>query len=185
MNIGLSGERLRNLYNHYVHASLEGQLTRAEFTDSLLFKLLQDSHSKLRDIVATIQEQQYRIIRSPKDKLLVVQGAPGSGKTSVALHRVAYLLYNYRSETFTARNILILGPNRMFLGHVAGILPSLGERPVPQKTFDSWIGELLGDTLHYESQEESLEVLLDPRFAPVVKARCYRKARNKGSLRMA
>ena len=185
LNVGLSGERLHSLYNYYVHPSLERQLTRAEFTDSLLFKLLQDSHSKLRDIVATIQEQQYRIIRSPKDQLLVVQGAPGSGKTSVALHRVAYLLYNHRSQTFTARNILILGPNRMFLGHVAGILPSLGERQVPQKTFDSWIGELLGDTLNYESQEESLEALLDRSVTPTIKAMRYRNARNKGSLRMA
>ncbi|WP_165774512.1 HelD family protein [Candidatus Viridilinea mediisalina] len=184
LNLAVAHDKLHEIYNHYVDASVSDELVQAQFTDSLLFKLLQESHGKLRDIVATIQAQQYRIIQSPLDQVLVVQGAPGSGKTSIALHRVAYLLYNYQSEHFTARNILILGPNRLFLGHISAILPSLGERRVPQKTVDEWTVELLGDKLVFEAQEESLEALLDPTQIASVRAMHYRNARNKGSLQM-
>lgn len=184
LNIAVDNGRLSEIYNQYVDASVEDELVQAQFTDSLLFRLLQESHGKLRDIVATIQAQQYRIIQAPHDQVLIVQGAPGSGKTSIALHRVAYLLHNYRSETFTARNILILGPNRLFLGHISRILPSLGERRVPQKTVDEWTTELLGDKLVFESQEESLEALLDVTQSAAMRAMRYRNARNKGSLQM-
>jgi DNA helicase II / ATP-dependent DNA helicase PcrA len=182
LNLGVRGHQLQSIHNQYVDPQLEGPLLRAQFTDSLLFQLLQDSHSRLRDIVATIQEQQYRIIKSPMDQLLVVQGAPGSGKTSVALHRIAYLLHNHRS--LTADKMLVLGPNQTFLSHVSAILPSLGQRRVPQKTFDAWTTELLGK-LDYESQEESLEALLNLQLTPAEKALRYRNARNKGSLNMA
>lgn len=185
LQIDLAGDKVNALYNQYVHPDLQTHLTRAEFTDSLLFQLLQQSRDKLRDIVATIQEQQYRLIRSPKDQMLIIQGAPGSGKTSIALHRVAYLLYHHREHGLTPRDMLVLGPNRMFLDHIATILPALGERQVPHKTFDSWIEELLGDTLHYESQEEALEAFFDPSLSSAIQAMRYRNARNKGSLRMA
>ena len=184
LNITVDNGRLCEIYNQYVDASVEDELVQAQFTDSLLFRLLQESHGKLRDIVATIQKQQYRIIQSSRDQVLIIQGAPGSGKTSIALHRVAYLLHNYRSETFNDRNILILGPNRLFLGHISAILPSLGERRVPQKTVDEWTTELLGDKLVFESQEESLEALLDVTESASMRAMRYRNASNKGSLQM-
>lgn len=184
LKLSVETDRLRAIYNEFVAPSLEGVLTRAEFTDSLLFQLLQDSHSRLRDIVATIQEQQYRIIQTPVEQLLLVQGSPGSGKTSIALHRVAYLLYNHR-DSLAAEKILILAPNRMFLRHISGILPSLGERRVLQRTFDDWTIDLLGDKLNYEPLETSLESFLDPTVDTARQAMLFRNARNKGSLGMA
>ncbi len=184
MHLDVRSDALLNIYNHYVDAGMSGQLQQAQFTDSLLFTLLQGSHAKLRDIVATIQRQQYLIIQSPKDQLLIVQGAPGSGKTSIALHRVAYLLYN-NPETLKASNMLILVPNRMFLRHIADILPSLGEHHVPQKTFDDWALEMLGTKPIYEPLDVSLETFFDPARSPAEKAMLHRNARNKGSLKMA
>jgi DNA helicase-2/ATP-dependent DNA helicase PcrA len=154
----------------------------ARFSDSLLGRLLWENRSsKLHDIVATIQKQQYDIIRSPREGLLVVQGAPGSGKTSLALHRIAYLLYNHRAAL---KRLLILGPNRMFMGYVANILPALGEYDVPQQTFEDWIQDRLGVRVPYESLDVALERLLDARVPPAERAAHYRAARIKGSLTM-
>ena len=93
----------------------------------------------MADIVETIQAEQDLIIRSPHNGVTVVQGAPGTGKTAVALHRAAYLLYTYR-EQLSRRGVLIVGPNPTFLRYIGHVLPSLGEtgvlmfdhkRPVP------------------------------------------------------
>jgi DNA helicase-2/ATP-dependent DNA helicase PcrA len=154
----------------------------ARFSDSLLGQLLwQTRGSRLHDIVATIQKQQYDIIRSPREGLLVVQGAPGSGKTSLALHRIAYLLYHHRA---TLKRLLILGPNRMFMGYVANILPALGEYDVPQQTFEDWIQARLGVQVPYESPDLALERLLDGSVSPAERAAHYRAAQIKGSLAM-
>jgi DNA helicase IV len=84
---------------------------------------------QMKDIVETIQADQDRIIRSGPEGILVVQGGPGTGKTAVALHRAAYLLYTYR-ELLTARGVLIVGPNETFLRYIERVLPSLGETSV-------------------------------------------------------
>jgi DNA helicase IV len=84
---------------------------------------------RMGDIVETIQAEQDRIIRSPRQGVLVVQGAPGTGKTAVALHRAAYLLYSDR-EQLTRRGVLIVGPNTTFLRYIGDVLPSLGETGV-------------------------------------------------------
>ena len=88
---------------------------------------------KLKDIIMTIQSEQDDIIRQPKDTTVVVNGVAGSGKTTVALHRVAYLLYNYR-DTLQDK-VLILGPNSIFMEYISTVLPSLGEVGVKQTTF--------------------------------------------------
>ncbi len=87
----------------------------------------------MREIVATIQGEQDRVIRSPLDLCLVVQGGPGTGKTAVGLHRVAYLLFENRRR-LAREGVLVVGPNRVFLEYVADVLPSLGERSVQQRT---------------------------------------------------
>jgi DNA helicase IV len=87
----------------------------------------------MREIVATIQAEQDRVIRSPLDLCLVVQGGPGTGKTAVGLHRVAYLLFENRRR-LSRDGVLVVGPNRVFLEYVADVLPSLGERSVQQRT---------------------------------------------------
>ena len=83
------------------------------------------------DIVATIQAEQDEIIRSPQAGVLIVQGGPGTGKTVVALHRAAYLLYTYRFP-LEDQGVLVIGPNRVFLRYIERVLPSLGEAGVEQ-----------------------------------------------------
>jgi DNA helicase-2/ATP-dependent DNA helicase PcrA len=174
---------VQKISNRFVDSKFEKELKQVSFEDSLLYELLSSSHQELRDIVATIQEQQYQIIQSPLNHLLVVQGAPGSGKSSVALHRIAYLLYNHSRE-LSEPEILVLGPNPTFLAHVSNILPSLGHKQVPQLTFAQLTERLLGEVKN-ESQEEALDILLDQRVAELDKIVRYRNARNKGSLEMA
>ena len=90
---------------------------------------------QLKNIVRTIQKEQNEIIRNTKDKILVIQGAAGSGKTSVALHRIAYLLYHDR-EHLKSSNILILSPNSVFSDYISHILPELGEENIREMSFD-------------------------------------------------
>ncbi len=87
----------------------------------------------MREIVATIQGEQDRIIRLPMDRCLAVQGGPGTGKTAVGLHRVAYLLFEHRRR-LAREGVLVIGPNRVFLDYIGDVLPSLGERSVRQAT---------------------------------------------------
>lgn len=185
----IRGRDLRKINDEFVDPSLPEVFRQhvVQFTDALLFQLLSDPRGRqLRDIVATIQKRQYQIIQSPKDKLLIVQGATGSGKTSLALHRVAYLLYHYRdSRSFVPENLLILGPNRIFLGYIENVLPALGERHVPQSASDEWISDRLGGVIEYEPQEAALEDLLNPALPRATKAMRYRNAQTKGSLQMA
>ncbi len=87
----------------------------------------------MREIVATIQAEQDVVIRAPIDQALIVQGGPGTGKTAVALHRAAYLLFEHRRR-LARDGVLVVGPNRAFLDYIANVLPSLGERAVRQCT---------------------------------------------------
>lgn len=101
--------------------------------DILQMVLSKNSSDKLKDIVMTIQQEQDEIIRQDKNKILVVDGVAGSGKTTIALHRVAYLIYNYRK--LLENKVLILGPNRIFIDYISNVLPTLGETGVFQTTF--------------------------------------------------
>jgi DNA helicase IV len=89
----------------------------------------------MRDIVATIQPEQDELIRADLEDSICVQGAPGTGKTAVGLHRAAYLLYLHR-ERLRRSGVLVIGPNRAFLGYIAAVLPALGEVEVEQSTMD-------------------------------------------------
>ncbi|MFC4601067.1 HelD family protein [Cohnella hongkongensis] len=103
----------------------------------LLYKLGDKKDNKLRDIVSTIQAEQDRIIRAPRHKALIIQGAAGSGKTTVALHRLAFLLYQYQQQ-IRAERMMIFAPNTMFLDYISGVLPELGVGDVKQTTFADW-----------------------------------------------
>ncbi|MEV7044315.1 AAA family ATPase [Amycolatopsis sp. NPDC051061] len=96
---------------------------------ALLAALEQRRTGEMSDIVATIQAEQDRIIRAPLGGVMVVQGGPGTGKTAVALHRAAYLLYTHRQQ-LTTRGVLVVGPNSTFLRYIGQVLPSLGETGV-------------------------------------------------------
>lgn len=125
-------------------AKLSGMFDSAlDVKDDILQMVLSKSaNDKLRDIIMTIQEEQDRIIREPREKTVVVNGVAGSGKTTIALHRVAYLLYNYR-ETLQDK-VLILGPNSIFMEYISTVLPSLGEVGVKQTTFTDLALEIIG-----------------------------------------
>lgn len=103
--------------------------------------LSKKAEEKLKDIIMTIQQEQDKIIRLPREKTIVVDGVAGSGKTTIALHRVAYLLYNYRK--ILQDKVLILGPNNIFMEYISTVLPSLGEIGVKQQTFTDFALDLL------------------------------------------
>ena len=105
-----------------------------------LFAALDRARSgRMRDIVATIQREQDEIIRAPLPGILVVQGGPGTGKTAVALHRAAYLLYSHRFP-LERQGLLVVGPNRLFLRYIEQVLPSLGETGVELSTLSALVG---------------------------------------------
>ncbi|NVI86784.1 AAA family ATPase [Actinomadura sp. BRA 177] len=93
---------------------------------AFLASLARTREGAMRDIVATIQREQDEVIRAPADGTVLVRGAPGTGKTAVALHRVAYLLFRHRRR-FGSRGVLVIGPNRRFTAYIERVLPSLGE----------------------------------------------------------
>ncbi|WP_304406185.1 UvrD-helicase domain-containing protein [uncultured Clostridium sp.] len=101
--------------------------------DILQMILSSNAGEKLKDIVMTIQKEQDEIIREERMKVVVVNGVAGSGKTTIALHRVAYLLYNFREQL--GDKVLILGPNDIFIDYIGDVLPTLGESEVKQQTF--------------------------------------------------
>jgi len=101
--------------------------------DPLLAELDRGRSGQMRDIVATIAGEQDEVIRSGIDELLIVQGGPGTGKTAVGLHRAAYLLFAHRDH-FADHQVLVIGPNPVFLRYIAEVLPSLGEQSVAQTT---------------------------------------------------
>ncbi|MCA2222122.1 HelD family protein [Nonomuraea aurantiaca] len=131
---------------------------------ALLAALDERRTGRMRDIVATIQAEQDRVIRADLNGVLVVQGGPGTGKTVVALHRAAYLLYTHR-ERLERRGVLILGPNLTFLRYIEQVLPSLGETDVLLST----VGELYpGLTATARDRPEVAAVKGDLRMAEVI-----------------
>ena len=130
--------------------------------DEVLQKLLSKNvDEKMQTIVTSIQREQNRVIRDEQHRLLVVEGVAGSGKTSIALHRVAYFLYKER-DTITSKNILIFSPNHVFSDYIADVLPDLGEEKARQITFGDLIQKsrcLLPNGLRREEWAEQLEYL--------------------------
>ena len=105
----------------------------AGIPDPVLAEIGAERSGEMREIVATIQAEQDIVIRSDIDQALIVQGGPGTGKTAVALHRAAYLLFEHRAR-LARDGVLVVGPNQAFLDYIANVLPSLGERSVRQCT---------------------------------------------------
>src|ERR1700736_4810517 len=110
-------------------------------TTTLLAALERSRTGRMRDIVATVQREQDEIIRAPLAGLLVVQGGPGTGKTAVALHRAAYLLYTHRFP-LERQGVLVVGPNPIFLRYIEHVLPSLGETGVEMSTVAGLVPEV-------------------------------------------
>lgn len=126
--------------------------------DILQMVLSSNTGEKLKDIVMTIQQEQDEIIREDRQKVVVVNGVAGSGKTTIALHRVAYLLYNFREQL--GNKVLILGPNDIFIDYIGEVLPTLGEGGVRQQTFVNFAISEIGLDQHVVDFTEYLEKAL-------------------------
>ena len=145
--------------------------TSVTIGDEILQQVLgKGTNKQMHSIVATIQQEQNRIIRHDHGKLLIVHGAAGSGKTSAALQRIAYLLYKYR-DRINANQILLFSPNAMFSSYVSNVLPELGEENMQQVTFQEYLKHRLSDSFEVESPFKQLEYVLTEQNSSVYKAR--------------
>ncbi len=118
------------------------------------------SSSKMKNIVATIQKEQNAIIRNEEAKHLIIQGVAGSGKTSIALHRIAFLLYRFK-ETITSQDILIISPNKVFASYISNVLPELGEETVAETSVEEIADELLEYQIKFQTFFEQVTELLE------------------------
>jgi DNA helicase II / ATP-dependent DNA helicase PcrA len=143
------------------HGNLENMFdTGMNIGDEMLqLMLAKNAHEKMSSIVMTIQQEQNQIIRDDQHEVLIVQGAAGSGKTSVALQRVAYLLYKYRNS-LSAENMLLFSPNSLFNDYISNVLPELGEVNLRQTTFQAHLVRGFTDEFKVEDGYDQLEYLL-------------------------
>lgn len=123
-------------------------------------ELAKSADEKLRTIVATIQRDQNAVIRNETAAVMIIQGVAGSGKTSIALHRIAFLLYRYR-DTLTAKDVLILSPNKVFADYIANVLPELGEEHIPELGMEELAADLLDQRYAFQTFFEQVAALLD------------------------
>lgn len=145
--------RGKMLYEFESDVKIDDEILKAE--------LGSNGDVQLKNIVRTIQKEQNAIIRNTSDRIMVIQGAAGSGKTSVALHRIAYLLYHDRNQ-MKSSNILILSPNSVFSDYISHILPELGEENIREMSFDLFAYKELRDTVfdcedRYDQIERELQ----------------------------
>ncbi|MGG3744922.1 hypothetical protein [Paenibacillus chibensis] len=132
---------------------------------------------QIQEIISSLQEEQDEIIRLPMDHPVIVQGVAGSGKSSVALHRISYLLFRYES-TLKPEDILVVAPNKMFISYMQGILPELDIQGIRQETFVGIATKLLGIT-EVESQHVTLSKIINEEQSDTKDERVLRY---KGSL---
>ena len=125
--------------------------------------LAEKADDRLKNIVATIQGEQNNIIRASMNKALIVQGVAGSGKTTIALHRIAYLIYNCDKD-FDPENFMIIAPNKFFLNYISNVLPDLGVENVKQYTFEDFAYEIIGKKLKISDSNEKLVTIVNKEF---------------------
>lgn len=124
--------------------------------DILQQELSHTSDEKMKSIIATIQKEQNQIIRNEKAGTLIIQGVAGSGKTSIALHRIAFLLYRFKDK-ISANNITILSPNKVFGDYISNVLPELGEETMYEQSFADIAKEQLEGVIDFEEDKDLIE----------------------------
>jgi DNA helicase IV len=170
----LAGRRLVEILDEGLGGS-EGDAP-APLADVLLEELQRSREPRMRDIVATIQADQYRLITRDLDGVLLIQGGPGTGKTAVALHRASWLLFTFR-DRLAVNGVLVVGPNPAFMEYVAHVLPALGEDAVEQRA----LGELPGGVEAGAVDPTDVQRLkADSRMADVVAAAIEARIRPQG-----
>jgi DNA helicase IV len=133
----------------------------------------------MRDIVATIQPEQDQIVRAELDRSLCIQGAPGTGKTAVGLHRAAYLLYAYRDQ-LSRSGVLVVGPNDSFLSYIGDVLPALGEIDATQATVESLVCKATGAIVRGVDTVPAALIKGDARMAEVIRRAIWGQLRIPG-----
>ncbi len=128
--------------------------------DILQKELSKSSDDKMKNIVATIQRDQNAVIRNETETVMVIQGVAGSGKTSIALHRIAFLLYRFRDE-IAAKDVLIISPNKVFADYISNVLPELGEEQIPEMGMEELATEVLEDKYKFQSFFQQVASLLE------------------------
>ena len=128
--------------------------------DVLQKELAKSSDDKMKNIVATIQRDQNAVIRNDTSRIMVIQGVAGSGKTSIALHRIAFLLYRFR-ETIAAKDILIISPNKVFADYISNVLPELGESHIPETGMEELAMDLLEKKYRFQTFFGQVSELLE------------------------
>lgn len=123
-------------------------------------ELSKSADDKMKNIVATIQRDQNAVIRNDTAKVMIIQGVAGSGKTSIALHRIAFLLYRFR-DTITAKDILIISPNKVFASYISNVLPELGEETIPETGMEELATDLLEHKYPFQSFFEQVTDILE------------------------
>ncbi|MFL5752999.1 MAG: HelD family protein [Bacteroidia bacterium] len=135
--------------------------------DVLQKELAKSSDDKMKNIVATIQRDQNAVIRNDTARIMVIQGVAGSGKTSIALHRIAFLLYRFR-DTIAAKDILIISPNKVFADYISNVLPELGEEHIPEIGMEDMAADLLEKKHKFQTFFEQVSTLLDSHDAAFI-----------------
>ncbi len=147
--------RIRNSSMEYM---LESALNIGD--EVLQKELSRTSDEKMKNIVATIQREQNDIIRNEKSSVLIIQGVAGSGKTSIALHRVAFLLYRFKGN-LTSKDILIISPNKVFADYISNVLPELGEEEIIEMGLEEIAANELPGQLKFQTFNQQVAELID------------------------
>ena len=141
--------------------------------DILQKELSSNADDKMKNIVATIQREQNRIIRNEDIRTLIIQGVAGSGKTSIALHRIAYLLYTFR-DSISSKDILIISPNKVFSDYISNVLPELGEETVPETSMEQILSGVLEHKYKYQTYFGLVNELLEKPSSSLIDRIAYK-----------
>lgn len=154
----ITGKRQYKIVDGRLEYMLDSALNIGD--DILQQELSQSADDKMKNIVATIQREQNAVIRNETAPVLILQGVAGSGKTSIALHRVAFLLYRFK-DTLSSDNVMILSPNRIFGDYISQVLPELGEEQVAESSFERIAERFLKGVTGHQRFSEQVAALLD------------------------
>ena len=141
--------------------------------DILQKELSSNVDDKMKNIVATIQREQNQIIRNEDIRTLIIQGVAGSGKTSIALHRLAYLLYTFR-DSISSKDILIISPNKVFSDYISNVLPELGEETVPETSMEQILSGVLEHKYKYQTYFGLVNELLEKPSSSLIDRIAYK-----------
>lgn len=191
-NFAIENGKITGIYDGAVKETINREMGHPDeflqegFIDEFLAANLNETNdSRLKDIVATIQSEQNDIIRAEKEKPIVVQGVAGSGKTTIALHRLSYLIYNYQ-DSIQSKKFMVFAPNRMFLTYISDVLPELGVDDVQQSTFVDWAARLVKPILpkgwRITSPDKPLTLFFEDHQDPREQEIARNRLRFKGSL---